>query len=388
MRALISGVVERGFAAHVFTNVRFEDAVAEIGGQFVDLYGGRPLADADGTSRPLPCRFVSFAGHFGDSVAEQAAALQPSIVVADTFAVVGRVVATVLDIPYVNVCAGHNANPALVIPELLIDPRVEIGAECRRAVDILHNRYEMENASPFSYVDGLSPSLNIYCEPPQYLTEEERAVFEPVAFFGSLPSLHEIESRTRPGDTAFFAAGPETTHVYASCGTGVWMYYTPEALEALGAIAEALGGRQRCETHITLGNADISAEVTNGWGRANVAVSRYVNQWEMLQQSDIFITHHGLNSTHEAVFSQVPMISYPFFGDQPGLAAKCRELDLAIPLATSPRAPITPDEVTSAIDRVEAEGQRLRDGLRRARGWELDVIATRAAVVDRLLALG
>ena len=38
--------------------------------------------------------------------------------------------------------------------------------------------------------------------------------------------------------------------------------------------------------------------------------------------ADAFVTHSGMNSTHEALFHKMSMVSYPIFADQPGLAAR------------------------------------------------------------------
>lgn len=121
--------------------------------------------------------------------------------------------------------------------------------------------------------------------------------------------------------------------------------------------------------------------------RPNVRVAGYVDQLRLLRDATLFVTHQGLNSTHEAVLRQVPMLSYPFFGDQPRLAARCRELGLALPLADTPRAPLTPETVRAAFARIEARRPALTGRLAAARDWELAVIARRPAVIARIRAL-
>jgi len=86
--------------------------------------------------------------------------------------------------------------------------------------------------------------------------------------------------------------------------------------------------------------------------KPNVRVVEYADQWEALRESDVFITHHGLNSTHEAVFNRVPMISYPFFGDQPALAAKCRRFGSAVPLNAFLAWPRKPKDVSAALAKI------------------------------------
>jgi len=107
----------------------------------------------------------------------------------------------------------------------------------------------------------------------------------------------------------------------------------------------------------------------------------------VLEEADLFVTHHGLNSTHEAVFHRVPMISYPFFGDQPGLARRCQELGLAIPLTDAPRGRLDADAVHATLALFERRKSSMRMGLEVARKWEECVIEDREAVLDRVVTL-
>jgi UDP:flavonoid glycosyltransferase YjiC (YdhE family) len=228
---LVSGVAARGVAAHVLTH-----------GRFVDLFGPYPLEDADPVSFPIAMRSVAYAARYVEDVERELEALRASLVVYDTFAMVGRLAATRMGLPYVNVCAGHNVDPPRFQQILASDPRVSVSRECLEAVERLRARYGVPDASPYSYVDGVSPYLNVYCEPPEYLRGEERAVFEPVAFFGSLPSPEEIAARDRARAPSLFG-GDAALRVYVCFGTAVWRSYPSEALAALDAIAEALSRR-------------------------------------------------------------------------------------------------------------------------------------------------
>jgi UDP:flavonoid glycosyltransferase YjiC (YdhE family) len=242
----------------------------------------------------------------------------------------------------------------------------------------------MPDASPFSYVAGLSPYLNLYCEPPNYLTEADRRVFEPVAFYGSLPPIEEIEKARLQSGPSPFGSNGDRTRVYVSFGSVVWRYYAAEALATLQCLSDSFAGMEELSAVISLGGARVEERALRSLAKRNVSVASYVDQWRVLQDTDVFVTHHGLNSTHEAIFHLVPMISYPFFWDQPALAEKCREFGLAIPLADSPRGPVTEEDVRAALAVFFKNRDSQRASLAEARGWELRVLENRPAVVRQI----
>ncbi|MBD1380270.1 macrolide family glycosyltransferase [Metabacillus arenae] len=58
----------------------------------------------------------------------------------------------------------------------------------------------------------------------------------------------------------------------------------------------------------------------------NFIVRRYVPQLEVLQHTDVFITHGGMNSTSEALYYEVPLVVIPHTSDQPMIADRLVEL--------------------------------------------------------------
>lgn len=384
--SIISGLAARGLTVHVFTGQRMRAEVEGAGGQFVDLFEKHSLDSADAESVPLPSRLVTYAGRFADHVARRVAELSPSIVVHDTFAVVGWVVADMLGISRVNVCAGHNVVPARIIEELKTDPRVRISPRCADAVHLLRTKYGVPHASPFSYVEGLSRQLNLYCEPPEFLEEDERAPFEPLAFYGSLPDA--LQGRAQDACSTFGPVPDGTLKVYVCFGTIIWRYYAAQALRALGTLAEFFGRQAGVRVVLSLGGTAVDPGERASLVRSNVTVETAVDQWSMLADADCFFTHHGLNSTHEAIYHGVPMISYPFFWDQPSLAAKCHRLGLAIPLTDTARGPLSEAEVDRAWQRFLTGRQQMTRALDAAREWELAVLAGRPAILERIADLG
>ena len=372
--SVIHGLVQRGMAVHVYTHSKFATQVAQRGGVFHDLFSRYPLQLADHESMPVPCRFVTFAAVYGREIVRDVAPLNPAVIVHDSFAVVGRLVAEQLGVPRINIYPGHNMVPEYFVAELRKDPRVKIAEGCWKAVRELQESFGMLDASPFSYVSGRSQFMNLYCEPPEFLTEKERVMFEPVAFIGSLPPSARDESRVKRDLRGSFV------NVYVSFGTIIWRYYKATAMAALATLVEALSRIQNVRTVISLGGTELNgAELATLTG-LNVCIESYVNQWQVLREADLFVTHNGMNSTHEAIFHRTPMLSYPFFSDQPGLAAKCQQFGVAIPLAGALRAPLSVNDVHAAFARAVDAQEPMRTALEQVRARELATLTRREEV--------
>jgi len=254
-------------------------------------------------------------------------------------------------------------------------------------VDVLRDSCGIADASPFSYVSTLSPLLNLYCEPPEFLTEDERHPFAPLAFFGSVPSPDDADHGGREVPPRKGVRGDRELKVLVAFGTVVWRYYAADALRALTALTTTFARMDNVRAIVSLGRASIGAEQVAALAHANVSIEPFVDQWRLLQETDVLITHHGLNSTHEAIFHRVPMISYPFFWDQPALAARCQAFGLAVPLVAGQREPFGEIDVHAALDRLSAGEGAMQSALARAREWELAVMANRPAVLRQLVDL-
>jgi UDP:flavonoid glycosyltransferase YjiC (YdhE family) len=180
---------------------------------------------------------------------------------------------------------------------------------------------------------------------------------------------------------------PGRLKVYISFGTIVWRYYRQEALAAFQAISGYLGARSDVEGLISLGHADLELAQRRELESGNVRLERYVDQSAVLREADLFVTHHGINSTHEAIFNRVPMLSYPFFWDQPALAVKCQEMGLAVPLGSSLRGRVREADVASAMHEISRDAGPRGARSQRARDDELEVITGRGVVLQKIMGL-
>ncbi len=75
----------------------------------------------------------------------------------------------------------------------------------------------------------------------------------------------------------------------------------------------------------------------------------YVPQLEILQHTDVFITHGGMNSSSEALYYGVPLVVIPVMGDQPFVAKRVEELGAGIQLD---RTNITPEILREAVEMI------------------------------------
>ena len=64
----------------------------------------------------------------------------------------------------------------------------------------------------------------------------------------------------------------------------------------------------------------------------NFIVKNYVPQTELLKYTKLFITHGGMNSTHEGIYNGVPLVVIPQSADQPVIAKQVENLGAGVKL--------------------------------------------------------
>lgn len=62
----------------------------------------------------------------------------------------------------------------------------------------------------------------------------------------------------------------------------------------------------------------------------HIQVEKSVNQIQVLQKVDLFITHCGMNSVNESLYYEVPLIMFPQTNEQKGVAYRVSELEAGI----------------------------------------------------------
>jgi hypothetical protein len=154
-----------------------------------------------------------------------------------------------------------------------------------------------------------------------------------------------------------FADRSDRPLVYLSFGTEVMdnLWPAQEATRTgvsrcVGGLAQRWGPRDLEVVFATQGQRVLDTYP------ASWQVHDKVDQQRTLSRSDVFVTHGGSNSFHEALLSRVPMVVTPFFGDQPLIGRRVEELGVGISLIsdsdidTGKPKHFLNDELTARID--------------------------------------
>ncbi|MCR3760573.1 glycosyl transferase [Clostridium felsineum] len=106
---------------------------------------------------------------------------------------------------------------------------------------------------------------------------------------------------------------------------------------------------------------------------SNFEVFNYVPQLEVLKNTDIFITHGGMNSTNEGLYYDIPLILIPQFADQPIVAKRVAELGAGVVIEKSE---VTPGKLKQAVENIlyndgfKTGSKKLGKSLRDAGGYK------------------
>jgi UDP:flavonoid glycosyltransferase YjiC (YdhE family) len=349
--------------------------------EFGDLFESGTIDDADPLSIPRPARVVAFSVRHCEALARTVRDWQPDLVFVEGFALIGRMIAERISRPWILINSGHLPNGPAMRKLIREEFPVRISDECFHAVERLKTEFGHNDASPYSYISLPSPWMNIHLEPPEWLTSDFDGAPRQIECFGSHLSVLEKPTRS-------ISAIRSAYRIYAAFGTIVWRYWTEEALRVLEALADAVERLPSTSLTIGLGGAAIDHDDIKRLSRERVKILPYADQINQLRSHDLFVTHNGLNSTHEAVMLKVPMMSCPFFGDQPDLARLCVDFGISHRIADKAidaNVTLTPEYFMDKISTAIAERDVMIENLSRVHKWEIETISRRKLMLESIL---
>jgi MGT family glycosyltransferase len=112
----------------------------------------------------------------------------------------------------------------------------------------------------------------------------------------------------------------------------------------------------------------------------NVRVVPFAPQMDVLARASVFVTHGGMNSANEGLWSGVPMVVVPQRGDQFLVAGRMAELGAGIALMPPE---VTPQRLRGAVGRVLVEDSFREHA--RALGASLVAAGGAARAADEIL---
>ncbi len=133
---------------------------------------------------------------------------------------------------------------------------------------------------------------------------------------------------------------------------------------------EALGSRDDIIIIMSIGQRINKSDL--GPIPKNFKVYDYVPQLKLLKQTDLFITHGGMNSSSEGLYNGVPLIVVPQFGDQPIVAMRVAQLGAGVALMANRQA----SDIQVAVNKVLSDksykenAQKIGESLKSGGGYK------------------
>ena len=109
---------------------------------------------------------------------------------------------------------------------------------------------------------------------------------------------------------------------------------------------EAFGGRN-ARVVMSIGTAISAGSL--GAAPANFVVRPWIPQLEVLRRASVFVSHGGMNSVSESLYSGVPLVVVPQMGEQEIVGHRVEGLGAGLCLA---KKHVTADRLRQCVDRV------------------------------------
>ncbi len=308
------------------------------------------------------------------------------VVLADSMAPWGRLAAERLGVPAVASSSSFVITPRLgatrdAAADVLGRLPQGLGglAAVGRARLALRHRFGVDCGGPMRLLSNRSPTTIVHTSrafhPPIGRMASSLAFVGGTAA-GGLPAAPEVDPAT-PLGAALAAADAGAPLAYVALGT---IYNRKPAF--LRACAAGLADGERI---VVVSVASASVREALGALPAGVIAAVMPPQLTILDRAQLFVSHGGLNSVHEALWRGVPMVFHPQAADQPVVAARVARLGAGIvlrgrePGAGEIRQAAAQILAGDAATRAAALGASLREGGGAARAAALILAAAAPA---------
>ena len=275
-----------------------------------------------------------------DAILEEMKQLKPDIIIADSMAFWGKLIARKLNIPFISSTTTFAFNKYSA--RIMKQERMGL-FELLKSIPKINknlNRLREKGYKVKSVLDIISNDENtltiVYTS--KYFQPYAETFNDNYAFVG--PILREVtesvEKTSNP--TVYISLGTVNNNnedFYKNC-------FNALKDENLNVI-------------MSVGN-DIDFE-SLGKKPNNFTVKKHVDQISVLQITDVFITHCGMNSVSEALYNGIPLVLFPQTAEQKGVANRVTELNAGIFLENIDN----PEKIKNTVMKV-LKNQMLKEG--------------------------
>ena len=314
--AVVKELTAAGHQVYYFSFEMFRERIERAGAQFIACDGydfeleDKENADRVGKDKVFATELlVSSTLALDDMTTEKIGEIRPDVVVSDSVAFWGKLVAMKHRIPYVSstttfafnqYSAKYTKYSLRELGDMIFGlPKVNravkklepLGYHVKSTLDLIQNKPDTDT---IVYTSRKFQPCSETFDETHY------------CFVG--PSVKKTEPEDKTGRRPF---------VYISLGTVIISH--PEFY-------------RHCIAALKDENIDVLISCGTSFDRSslgqlpeNITAEPYVNQMEVLAKSDLFLTHCGMNSASEGLYMGVPELLYPFTGEQQAVARRVYE---------------------------------------------------------------
>lgn len=336
---LAAELAKLGVRVTYFTSENFRSIVEAVGVDFAPVatvLTNQGKADKDvakNMDAELPLRFLSEGAAAVEQILERLRGDMPAAIITDTLAVAGRLAASALKVPFIQVFTSYASNDAFHVADNL--PKVSdddpARVEARRLAERLTAQYGVEHLDMRKIFGGSRCGLNIVTIQKEFQPASE--LFDDSYVFAGAQIIRRTGASWTPPQN-------DRPLVYSSLGT--LFNHWPTFYIMLG---EAVRGLP-VNVIASIGSNIQPEEL--GELPENMQVQAFLPQLEVLERASLFLTHAGIGSVMEAVYYGVPMLAIPQMGEQVLTALRMQELGVGE--AILDKSQVT---VTLLRDRIE-----------------------------------
>lgn len=327
---VVAELVKRGHQVRYYSFEEFKEKIEATGACYVGCDAYLPPTPLD-LDKKVGKDFASLIEMVADTtinmdemIAGQMKEFMPDCIVSDSVCFWGKLFAMKYQVPFVcsTTTMAFNKYTAKLMKQSFMEivrmftgmPRINAkiemlkksGYEIKDFVSIVQND---NDTNTIVYTSRkLQPMVETFSDKYAFVGPSVRAGAE----------AEDISVYSKKADGGVYSKKAARQHVYVSLGTVLNRQsgFYRNCMEALRTLD--------CEVLISVGKeTDISL-----LGRIpdNITVQPYVNQLEVLADTDVFLTHCGMNSANESLYYGVPMVLFPQHSEEGAVAGRIEQL--------------------------------------------------------------